>query len=208
MMEQGEIEREHGRRDRERHEHNCFYLAMFFPYLLVMYNMYLNLEFTLQKTCKLNNTALKRKPKSLFVLQILILFWSDCLFVSVSYGWTHYEGDLEFNREESTIGPLSPILVLQKAYNRVFFLTEAKKSALNKLHTFLILLLAVVDGTNQYGCRKRDRSSVLSGTEPVPGRNRDAERYLWRSVADFEKSDPCLAMNPPQWKQPSFALPA
>ncbi|KAL0680937.1 hypothetical protein Bca4012_047784 [Brassica carinata] len=27
-------------------------------------------------------------------------------------------------------------------------------------------------------------------------------------VADFEKSDPCLVMDPPQWKQPSFALPA
>ncbi|XP_018469461.1 GSH-induced LITAF domain protein-like, partial [Raphanus sativus] len=27
-------------------------------------------------------------------------------------------------------------------------------------------------------------------------------------VADFGKSDPCLVMDPPQWKQPSFALPA
>ena len=27
-----------------------------------------------------------------------------------------YEGDLEFNREESTIGPLSPILVLRSLF--------------------------------------------------------------------------------------------
>ncbi|RID42204.1 hypothetical protein BRARA_J02111 [Brassica rapa] len=27
-------------------------------------------------------------------------------------------------------------------------------------------------------------------------------------VADFEKSDPCLVMDPPQWTQSSFALPA
>lgn len=27
-------------------------------------------------------------------------------------------------------------------------------------------------------------------------------------VADFEKSDPCLVMDPPQWVQESFALPA
>ncbi|GAB2289831.1 hypothetical protein Dimus_024135 [Dionaea muscipula] len=27
-------------------------------------------------------------------------------------------------------------------------------------------------------------------------------------VADFEKSDPCLVMDPPQWEQRSFALPA
>ncbi|KAG2240274.1 hypothetical protein Bca4012_024297 [Brassica carinata] len=27
-------------------------------------------------------------------------------------------------------------------------------------------------------------------------------------VADFEKSDPCLVMDPPQWTKPSFALPA
>ncbi|XP_073130905.1 GSH-induced LITAF domain protein [Henckelia pumila] len=27
-------------------------------------------------------------------------------------------------------------------------------------------------------------------------------------VADFEKSDPCLVMDPPQWAQQSFALPA
>ncbi|KAF7124956.1 hypothetical protein RHSIM_Rhsim12G0021000 [Rhododendron simsii] len=27
-------------------------------------------------------------------------------------------------------------------------------------------------------------------------------------VADFEKSDPCIVMDPPHWTEPSFALPA
>ncbi|KAK4486046.1 hypothetical protein RD792_008709 [Penstemon davidsonii] len=29
-----------------------------------------------------------------------------------------------------------------------------------------------------------------------------------QKVADFEKSDPCIVMDPPQWLQRSFALPA
>ncbi|XP_042436702.1 GSH-induced LITAF domain protein-like [Zingiber officinale] len=29
-----------------------------------------------------------------------------------------------------------------------------------------------------------------------------------QKVADFEKSDPCLVMDPPSWREPSFAVPA
>ncbi|CAF1697275.1 hypothetical protein Bca4012_000622 [Brassica carinata] len=121
-----------------------------------------------------------------------------------------YEGDLEFNREESTIGPFKPNIALTVPTN-----TDVER------------------GTNS------DRSSLLSGTEPVPGRNRDAERYLWRSVGCSDPSNDIsghscsvqvsllrhywshdhqayiykvctllTVMNPPQWKQPSFALPA
>lgn len=70
--------------------------------------------------------------------------------------------------------------------------TVDKRLAINHVHYFCIVFL---------GCLHTVWAFVLGGKLQMLF-------CFWLKVADFEKTDPCIVMDPPQWTEYSFALPA